>query len=118
MKNYIMKTTATMKPHNNKKWWIVPGLVRELHVSAENARDALNQYREILEEKYYISISDNAIKNKSKMYVDTKSGEPRQIGYVITGKTYFEDRDNRRWSAQYIDLWVEIITTAETGFAA
>ena len=118
MKNYIMKTTATMKPHNNKKWWIDPGIVREIRVSAENARDALNQYREILEEKYYISISDNAIKTKSEMYVDTKSGEPQQIGYVITGKTDFEDRDNYRWSAQYIDLWVEIITTTETDFAA
>ena len=118
MKNYIFKTTATMKEYNHKKWWIDPGVVREIHVSAENARDALNQYREILEGKYYISISDNAIKTKTEMYVDTKSGEPRQIGYVITGKTDFEDRDNYRWSAQYIDLWVEIITTTETDFAA
>lgn len=116
MKNYILKTTTTMKPHNRKKWWIDPGIVREIHITAENVRDALNQYREIID-KYYISVSDNALRNKSEMYVGT-SGDPRQIGYVITGKTDFEDRDNYRWSAQYIDLWVEIITTAETDFSA
>lgn len=116
MKNYILKTTTTMKPHNNKKWWIDPGIVREIRVSAENARDALNQYREILEEKYYISISDNALRNKSEMYVDTKGGGPRQIGYVVTGQMEFETNDYK-WSKQYIDLWVEIITTTETDFA-
>lgn len=118
MKNYIIKTTATMKPHNNKKWWIDPGIVRELHINAENVRDALKQYQEVVSDKYYIEISDNAIRNKSEMYVDTKSGGSRQIGYVITGKTEFEDHNNRRWSTQYIDLWVEIITTMETDFVA
>ena len=64
MKNYILKTTATMKPHNSKNWWIDPGIVREIHITAENVRDALNQYREIVEDKYYITVSDNALRNK------------------------------------------------------
>ena len=118
MKNYIIRTTATMKPHNSKHWYIDPGIVREIQISAENVRDVLNQYREIVEEKYYISISDNAIKAKSGMYIDTKNGAPRQIGYVITGKAEFENRDSYKWSTQYIDLWVEIITTTETDFVA
>ena len=117
MKNYILKTTATMKPHNRKNWWIDPGIVREIHITAENVRDALNQYREIVEDKYYITVSDNALRNKSEMYVDTKGGDPRQIGYVITGQTEFETNDYK-WSKQYINLWVEIITTIETDFAA
>lgn len=117
MKNYILKTAATMKPYNRKKWWIDPGIVREIHITAENVRDALNQYREILEEKYYISISDNALRNKSEMYVDAKGGDSRQIGYVVTGQMEFE-ASNHKWSKQYIDLWVEIITTTETDFVA
>lgn len=93
MKNYIFKTTATMKPHNNKKWWIDSGIVREIHITAENA-----------------------IKNKSEMYIDTATGESKQVGYVITGKTDFEDRDNYKWSTQYIDLWVTILTVTDTEF--
>jgi hypothetical protein len=41
------------------------------------------------------------------MYVDTENGV-KQVGYVITGKTEFEDRNNYKWSTQYIDLWVTI----------
>lgn len=60
-----------------------------------------------------MEISNNAIKNKSEMYIDTQDGA-KQVGYVITGKTEFEDRDNSRWSTQYIDLWVEILTVVDT----
>lgn len=38
-----------------------------------------------------------------------------QVGYVITGKTEFQ-KDSGEWVTQYIDLWVEIITTVETIF--
>lgn len=113
---FIFKTTTTMKEYNSRKWWIDSDIVREIRITAENLRAALEQYREIVTEKYYITISDNAIKNKNPMYVDTPNGEPKQIGYVITGKTDFEDRDNYKWSAQYIDLWVTILTVIDTDF--
>lgn len=115
MKNYIFKTTATMKPYNNKNWWIDSGFVREIRVDAENVREALEKYRAIVEEKHYISISKNAIKNKVPMYVDTASGEARQVGYVITGKTEFQ-RDSGAWSTQFIDLWVTVLTVVDTDF--
>lgn len=116
MKEFIFKTTVTMKEYNNKKWWIDSGIVREIRIAAENVREALKQYREIVSEKFYIEISDNAIKCKSPMYIDTASGECKQVGYVITGKTDFEDRDNYKWSSQYIDLWVTILTITDTEF--
>ena len=116
MKEFIFKTTATMKEYNNKKWWIDSDIVREIRIAAENVREALKQYREIVSEKFYIEISDNAIKCKSPMYIDTASGECKQVGYVITGKTDFEDRDNYKWSSQYIDLWVTILTITDTEF--
>ena len=113
---FIFKTTTTMKEYNSRKWWIDSDIVREIRITAENIRAALGQYREIVAEKHYITISDNAIKNKNPMYIDTPNGEPKQIGYVITGKTDFEDRDNYKWSAQYIDLWVTILTIIDTDF--
>ena len=115
MKNFIFKTTTTMKDYNCEKWWIDSGIVGEIHISAENIREALEKYRAIVEKKYYITISNNAIKNKSKMYVDTLTGEAKQVGYVITGKTEMQD-DFYKWSTQYIDLWVTIINCIDTEF--
>lgn len=115
MKNYIFKTSTAMKEYNNKKWWIDPGIVGEIHITAENVQEALKKYRAIVKEKHYITISNNAIKNKSEMYVDTATGETKQVGYVITGKTAFQD-DFYRWSAQYIDLWITILTITDTEF--
>ena len=116
MKNFIFKTTTTMKEYNREKWWIDSSIVQEIQVEAENVKQALEKYRAIVEKNHYITISNNAIKNKSKMYVDTTNGGAKQVGYVITGKTEFEDRGNYRWSAQYIDLWVRILTVTDTDF--
>lgn len=116
MNKYIFKTNATMKEYNNKRWWIDSDIIREIRVEAETAAAALLQYRDIVKEKFYIDISNNAIKNKSAMYVDTKAGECKQVGYVITAKTEFEDRDNYKWSTQYIDLWVTVLTVVDTDF--
>ena len=113
---YIFKTNATMKEYNNNKWWIDSGVVREISVEAGNVKEALEEYREIVFEKYYIEISNNAIKNKRPMYADAKDGGAKQVGYVITGKTEFEDRDNYKYSSQYIDLWVRILTVVDTEF--
>jgi len=115
MKNYIFKTTVTMKDYNNKFWWIDAGIVRDIHISAENMREALEQYRETVAEKNYIEISNTAIKNKSAMYQDTADGEAVQVGYVITGKTEFQ-RDYGKCVNQYIDLWVTVLTIITTEF--
>lgn len=116
MNNYIFKTTATMKEYNSKKWWIDSGIVREIQVEAENVKQALKKYREIVMDRDYIEISENALRCKNPMYIDTPTEEAKQVGYVITGKTEFEDRENYRWSTQYIDLWVTIITVIDTEF--
>lgn len=115
MANYIFKTTTTMKEYNNKKWWIDSDLIREIRIQAENLRDALMEYKEYVSEAAGVEISNNALKNKEPMYVDTQD-EAKQVGYVITGKTFFEDIDNYKWSEQYIDLWVTILTVVDTDF--
>ena len=113
---YIFRTNATMKEYNNNKWWIDQGIVREISVEADNVKEALEKYRKIVFEKYYIEISNNAIKDKRPMYTDTKDSGAKQIGYVITGKAEFEDRDIYKYSSQYIDLWVRILTVVDTKF--
>ena len=104
---YQFKTSATMKPYNNKKWWIDSDIIREITVEAENIGAALEQYREKVIERDYITITENALKNKENMYIDNTNGEPQQCGYVITASTEF-DNDGRGWIKQYIDLWVTI----------
>lgn len=107
MKTYLFNTTATMKDYNCEKWWIDSKIIGDLRIDANNLKDALKEYQNIVKDRC-IEISDNAIKNKNPMYIDNKAGETIQTGYVITGKTEFEDRDNYKWSKQYIDLWVKI----------
>ena len=104
---FQFKTSTQMKPYNNKKWWIDSGIIREITIEAETIQKALEQYREAVHDKYYIDISDNAIKTKSPMYRDTKTGDPVQVGFVITASTDF-DNDRRGWVKQFIDLWVDV----------
>lgn len=72
--NYIFKTTATMKEYNNKKWYIDGGIVSDMRINADSVENALEIYRERVEEKHCIIISKNAIKNKSEMFVDLSNG--------------------------------------------
>ena len=67
MKNYIFRTTATMKEYNRCKWWIDSDIVTEKRISAETVADALEIWREQVEERHYIAVSKNAIKNKLDM---------------------------------------------------
>lgn len=105
---YQFKTVTTMKEYNSKKWWIDSNIVREIIIDADNMKNALKQYRDIVKNKFYIDISDNALRNKNPMYIDNADGSAKQVGYVITGKTDFEDRDNYKWSTQYINLWITV----------
>ena len=114
--NYIFKTTATMKEYNNKKWYIDGGIVSDMRINADSVENALEIYRERGEEKHYITISKNAIKNKSEMFVDLSNGGVKQVDYVITGKTEFDRGDYSGYSTQYIDLWITILTVVDTVF--
>jgi len=113
---FIFKTKTTMKPHNSEKWWVDSDVVREVTVDADSLKEALESYREIVEERDFIEISKNAIKSRSPMYVDDKNGSPKQIGYVITGRMDFDRGDYTGYSKQYVDLWVRVLTVVETDF--
>lgn len=104
---FQFKTSATMKTYNNKKWWIDPGIVRDITIKADTLTAAIKGYQNKVSEQYYINISDNAIKTKSPMYIDTKTGEVVQVGFVITASTDFEN-DQKGWTKQFIELWVNV----------
>lgn len=113
MRKYLFKTTTTMKEYNAKKWWIERDYIPQTTIEAENVKEALAKYREFAE-AHYVSISDNALKTKSAMYIDTVEGV-KQCGYVITGKTDFDD-DHKGWITQYIELWVNISEILDVEF--
>lgn len=114
--NYIFKTKATMKDYNCAKWFVDSDIVSEMRINADNVESALSVYRERVNEQGLVSISRNAVKNKSEMFVATPDGCAKQVGYVITGKAEFDKGDYTGWSTQYIDLWLTIITVVDTVF--
>ena len=113
---YRFETTATMKEYNNKKWWIDSDIVRPVIIEADNLKTALQLWRDKVQERDYIKISNNALKSRSPMYIDGNDGEPVQVGFVITGKTEFDKGNYSGYTTQYIDLWVEILTIVDTVF--
>ena len=104
---YRFETSATMKEYNRKNWWIDSGILRPVEIEAGSLSEALKNFQEYAQEEAYITISNNALKNKNPMYKDTAHGA-QQCGYVITGKCDFKDDTRRAWIAQYIDLWITI----------
>ena len=48
---YQFKTTATMKPYNNKKWWIDSGIVREITIEADTIAAAVKEYQKEVDRK-------------------------------------------------------------------
>lgn len=107
MNKYMFRTTATMKPHNRRNWYIDPEIIRTKYIEAENLRDALTLYADDVTEHEYITISANAMRTKSPMYVDGSDGTPRQVGYVLTARTEFQ-RENGTYCVQPIELWISI----------
>lgn len=104
-----------MKDYNRDKWWIDNGIIGEKIITADSTAEALDKYVKSVESDDYTTITKNAIKNKRAMYIDNKSGEAEQCGYVITASQYFQDEDGKL-SKQYIDLWITILTVVPTKF--
>lgn len=105
---YSFKTSTYLKEKDRKKWWLDDDLVKTIELEASNLSEALEKYREIVNDAHYVNISKNAIQKKQNMYMEIKpGGQSKQIGYVINGSTYFE-RENGGFINKFIDLWIEI----------
>ena len=84
--NYIFKTTATMKEYNNKKWYIDGGIVSDMRIDADSVENALEIYRERVEEKHCISISKNAIKTSRKCSLIYQTGVQNKLVMLSQAK--------------------------------
>lgn len=115
MKEYRFDTTTTMKEYNREKWWIDGDIIRPIVIQAENLKEALKEYKKHAENDG-VYISENALRTKSPMYVDLKSGGCKQVGFVITGSSTFRDDNNYCWKNQYVDLWVRIVEERDLNF--
>lgn len=109
---FLFKTATTMKPYNDKKWWIDKNAMPEAYLNAVSLKEALTKYQKLAEENG-ITISNSALKTAEPMYVDS-DGETKQVGLVITASTNFSD--SCTYSKQYIELWTEILTLVDTEF--
>lgn len=109
MKNtYLFKTETTMKEYNRSKYWIDRDYIaKDIYIKADNVDSALCQYVEQINNDYGDIISKNAVKTRQAMYIDTKEGETKQVGYVLTASIDF-DNDHYKWTKQFVDLWITI----------
>ena len=107
-KQYSFNTSTTVKEKDRGKWWLNNDLVRTIELEAISLCEALEKYRQIVNDRTDVRISKNAMQKKENMFIDRRFGErSKQIGYVITGSTCFE-RENGDLVNKFIDLWVEI----------
>lgn len=100
-----------MKHYNCRKWWISRESVSDKHIEANNMTEALEKYREAVEDRDFVTISKSALKNRKAQYTDRPDGRIEQTGYIITGSTEFQDRG--KWSRQFIELWITVYQAAE-----
>lgn len=63
---YSFKTSTTLKEKDRGKWWLDDDLVKTIELDASNLREALEKYRQVVNDSYYVQISKNAIKKKEK----------------------------------------------------
>ena len=112
---YYVRTQTTVKERDRGKWWMDNDMICPKTIEADSLPQLLELYREAVSDM--VSISDNAIKNKNAMYIDLPNGEYKQVGYVITGKTYFEDRDTNYSKEHYIDVWIHIDELRDVNFS-
>lgn len=112
---YYVRTQTTVKERDCGKWWMDNDMICPITIEADNLPQLLEIYRQTVSD--IVSISDNALRNKNAMYVDMLNGEYKQVGYVITGKAYFEDRDTNYSKEHYIDVWIHIDELRDVDFS-
>lgn len=103
MKQYLFQTTTT---ENTSDFWIDRNIVNNFIVSANNLNEAKQKYFEFVFDSAYITISKTQQRKANKMYVDTKNGETKQVGFVFVGSTEIEF--NYQYKKRYVSLWCVI----------
>ena len=103
MKTFLFQTVVT---ENSSDFWIDRDIVKDFKVSANNLTEAKKAYFEFVKSESYITISKTQQKKANKMYIDTKSGETVQTGFVFIGSTEVEF--SNEWKKRFVSLWCTI----------
>jgi len=103
---FLFQTKVFMKDSN---YWIVRDLITPKSIKAKDVTEALMVYAETVKNDHYVEISKTALtKGKQPMFQDYKDAPTRQVGYVITGFSEIQKRDNT-WVKKAVELWIEIL---------
>ena len=106
MKTFLFKPSTIVKGKAAKKWWIDNDIIPITEIKAENLPQAMKSFKEHAE-KNCVNFSQHAMEHKAAMYVDDENGNPKQIGYVLTGSTDFYDERDRAHKG-YVEVWTTI----------
>ena len=88
-------------------WWCTIQKERD-SVSADNLKDAIDKFVEVLDDRWCIEVSKTAKKNPQKMYKETAKGD-YQCGLVFKGSKEIEGKV-KAWVKKYANIWCEITT--------
>lgn len=105
MKHYIF--TFSVEPTDNSWWCTYQNQIVKL--SAEDLKTAKESFLNQLNDRYGFDVSKSAASKPKKMYRDSATGEPVQIGLVYKGST--EVDFDCVWKKRYANIWVEIQET-------
>lgn len=106
MNTYLFVPSTTMKPYNLKRYWVDKCIIPTVRITATTLESALEKFSETTK-KHGITISNNAMRVKQTMFEDDPTtGEPRQVGYVITGA--MDVHEGAKCTMQYVDIWLRI----------
>lgn len=104
MKTLLLKVDYT---DSTDKFWM-DSYVKNMKVTQEKGETIHDTVKRVIEEVDCMELSYKG-RPQSEVFVDTKNGEPKVVGYVYRGKTMI---DNKK---ALFDVWVNIdeITKAE-----
>lgn len=102
MKSYVFAFTVV--PTDNS--WQSPYRNESERISADSLKEAKEKFYNVLNDRYYLSVSENAKNTAKKMYRDTPTGEAKQIGLVFKARTEIES--NGKWINKFAEVWTEI----------
>lgn len=103
MKTYLFSTQVT---ENSSDFWIDSKIVSNFKVDANDINEAKHKFFDFVYSSSYITISKTQQKKANKIYVDTKEGETKQIGWVFIGSTEIDF--GNQWRKRFVSLWVSV----------
>ena len=92
---------------NAGKFWCESYIKNQTAMFDETKESIHNFIAKLCYDTDYMKLTYNN-KPQSNMYIDSKNGDPKIVGYVYRGKTEIHDRSMPKAQTGYFDVWVTI----------